>query len=43
MNIVKITFSVAKRKFGEVHRERKFHNQVKEVKLKLIVYNVNKR
>lgn len=34
--------SVAKRKFGEVLRERKFHNQVKEIKLKLIVYDVNK-
>ena len=43
MNIVEITFSVVKRKFRKVLRARKFHNQVKEVKLKLIVYKVNKK
>ena len=36
------TFSAANRKFREVLREKKFHNQVKEIKLKLIVYDVNK-
>ncbi|MDD4522876.1 MAG: hypothetical protein PHW84_08170, partial [Methanosarcina sp.] len=34
---------VVKRKFGEVLRARKFYNQVKEIKIKLIVYNINKK
>ena len=42
-NIAETTFSVIKRKFGEVLRARKFYNQVKEIKLKLIVYNINKK
>ena len=32
-NIVQTTFSVVKRNFGETLRARKFHNQVKEIKL----------
>ncbi|MFI5383753.1 MAG: IS5/IS1182 family transposase, partial [Methanosarcina thermophila] len=31
------------RKFGETLRARKVRNQVKEVKVKLIVYNINKK
>ena len=42
-NIAETTFSVVKRKFGETLRARKFHNQVKEIKIKLIVYNINKK
>jgi len=42
-NIAETTFSVVKRKFGEVLRARKFYNQVKETKIKLIVYNINKK
>jgi len=42
-NIAETTFSVVKRKFGEVLRARKFYNQVKEIKIKLIVYNINKK
>ncbi|NLN44926.1 MAG: transposase, partial [Methanosarcina sp.] len=42
-NIIETTFSVVKRKFREVLRARKFYNQVKEVKAKLIVYNINKK
>ncbi|WP_394325545.1 hypothetical protein [Methanosarcina barkeri] len=42
-NIAETTFSVVKRKFGEVLRARKFYNQVKELKIKLIVYNINKK
>ncbi|MCC4769868.1 IS5 family transposase [Methanosarcina sp. DH2] len=42
-NIVETTFSVVKRKFGEVLRARKYFNQVKEIKLKLLVYNINKK
>ena len=38
-----MTFSVVKRKFGEVLRARKFYNQVKELKIKLLVYNINKK
>ena len=43
MNMVKTTFSVVKRKFGETLMARKFRNQVKEIKLKLIVYNIDKK
>ena len=42
-NIAETTFSVVKRKFGEVLRARKFYNQVKEIKIKLIAYNINKK
>lgn len=42
-NIAETTFPVVKRKFGEVLRARKFYNQVKEIKIKLIVYNINKK
>jgi hypothetical protein len=42
-NIAKITFSVVKRKFGETIRARKFRNQVEEIKIKLGVYNINKK
>ena len=38
-NIVEAIISVVKRKFGETLRARKLRNQVKEVKVKLIVYN----
>ncbi len=31
------------KKFGEVLRARKFYNQVKKVKIKLLVYNINKK
>ena len=42
-NIIEAIISVVKRKFGETLRARKFRNQVKEVKVKLIVYNINKK
>ena len=42
-NMAETTFSVVKRKFGETLRARKFRNQVKEIKLKLIVYNIDKK
>ncbi len=42
-NIAETTFSVTKRKFGETLRARKFRNQVKEIKFKLIVYNIDKK
>lgn len=32
-----------KRKFGETLRAREFRNQIKETKIKLIVYNINKK
>jgi hypothetical protein len=34
---------LVKRKFGKTLRARKFCNQVKEIKLKLIVYNISKK
>jgi len=42
-NIVETIISMVKRKFGETLRARKVRNQVKEVKVKLIVYNINKK
>ena len=42
-NMAEITFSVVKRKFGGALQERKFRNQVKEIKLKLIAYNIDKK
>ena len=42
-NIAETTFSVVKRKFGETLRARKFRNQIKEIKMKLIVYNIDKK
>jgi hypothetical protein len=41
--IVEAVISVIKRKFGEAIRARKFYNQVKEVKLKILLYNINKK
>ena len=42
-SIVKTVFSLIKRKFGEIVKARKFYNQVKETKVKLLVYNINKK
>lgn len=36
-------FSVIKKKFEETLRAKKFRNQVKEIKIKLRVYNINKK
>ena len=38
-----VIISVLKRKFGETLRARKLRNQVKEVKVKLIVYSIDKK
>lgn len=35
--------SVIKRKFGETLKARKFYNQIKEIKIKLLVFNINKK
>ena len=42
-SIVETVFSVIKRKFGEIVKARKFYNQVKEIKEKLLVHNINKK
>lgn len=42
-SIAETTSSVIKREFGEVLRARKFYNHVKEIKIKLLVYNINKK
>ena len=39
-NIAETIFSVVKRNFGETLRARKFRNRVKEIKVKLRVYNI---
>ena len=42
-NIVETIYSVVKRKLGETLRARKFCYQVKTIKIKLRVYNINKK
>jgi len=41
-NKVETVFSVMKRKFGEAIRTRKYRQQVKEIKIKVILYNHSK-
>jgi transposase len=41
-NKVETVFSVIKRKFGESLKARKFQAQIKELKIKLILYNISK-
>jgi len=41
-NKVETVFSVMKRKFGETLKARKFRQQVKEIKIKVILYNLSK-
>jgi predicted enzyme involved in methoxymalonyl-ACP biosynthesis len=41
-NMVETMFSVLKRKYGEEIKARKYWNQVTEVKIKLIVHNIDK-
>ena len=41
-NLVETVFSVLKRKFGESLKARKFQAQIKELKIKLILYNISK-
>jgi len=41
-NLVETVFSVIKRKFGESMKARKFQSQIKELKIKLILYNISK-
>ncbi|HEY3363054.1 MAG TPA: transposase [Methanosarcina sp.] len=41
-SIVETVFSVIKRKFGEIVKARKYYNQVKEINVKMLVYNINK-
>jgi len=35
-------FSVLKRRFGEALKARKFRLQIKEIKIKMILYNLSK-
>lgn len=41
-SLVETTFSVLKRKYGEELKARKYRNQVKEIKIKLIVNNLGR-
>ncbi len=41
-SLVETMFSVLKRKYGEEIKARKYWNQVKEVKIKLIVHNLGR-
>jgi len=40
--LVETVFSVLKRKFGEALKARKYSGQIKELKIKLILYNISK-
>jgi hypothetical protein len=42
-NIVETIFSIVKRKLGETLSTRTFRYQVKEIKIKLIIHNINKK
>jgi len=35
-------FSVMKRKFGEILKARKYRSQIKEIKIKVILYNISR-
>jgi predicted enzyme involved in methoxymalonyl-ACP biosynthesis len=41
-NLVETMFSVLKRKYGEEMKARKYRNQVKEIKMKLLVHNIDR-
>ena len=41
-NLVETMFSVLKRKYGEEIKAKKYWNQVKEIKIKLIVHNLGR-
>jgi hypothetical protein len=41
-NKVETVFSVLKKKFGEPLKARKYHLQVKEIKIKVILYNISR-
>jgi transposase len=41
-NMVETAFSVLKRKFGEALKARQYRQQVKEIKIKVILYNISK-
>jgi transposase len=41
-NLVETMFSVIKRKYGEEMKARKYRNQVKEIKMKLLVHNIDR-
>ena len=41
-NKVETVFSVLKRKFGEALKARQYRQQVKEIKIKVILYNISK-
>jgi hypothetical protein len=41
-NKVETVFSVLKRKFGESLKARKYRLQIKEIKIKVVVYNLSR-
>lgn len=41
-NKVETVFSVLKRKFGEALKARQYRQQIKEIKIKVILYNISK-
>lgn len=42
-NLVETMFSILKRKYGEQIKATKYWNQVKEVKIKILVHNIDRQ
>ena len=41
-NLAEMMFSVLKRKYGEEIRAKKYWNQLKEIKFKVLVHNIDR-
>ncbi|MDD1677819.1 MAG: transposase [Methanomicrobiales archaeon] len=41
-NLIEMAFSVLKRRFGESLKARKYRYQVKEIKIKILIYNLDR-
>jgi transposase len=39
-NLVECAFSMIKRKYGDTLRSRKYYNQLKEIKIRIILHNM---
>ncbi len=39
-NMVETAFSILERRYGETVRSRKYYNQMKEIKIRMILHNM---
>lgn len=39
-NMVETVFSILKRRYGDTVRSRKYYNQIKEIKIRMILHNM---